>query len=118
MCMSILCGIYIYLQESKLSVFNLWFWKFTLSLGVPDVARGPKADFLWTRAEVAPLVEAHVESGDLVTRCPHDGNENGSDVAAVTSHEDSHATPRSEIELCDSSERDSPQLIGPAMARF
>src|SRR2546421_5504986 len=39
MCMSsILRGIYIYLRESKLSVFKLCVWKFTLPLSVPNVA--------------------------------------------------------------------------------
>ena len=59
-------------------------------LGVPDVARWPRAEALRRGAEVTPLVQADVEPVDLVPSPAQERDKNGSDVAAITRDEDPH----------------------------
>ena len=58
--------------------------------GVPDVARGPRADVLRAGAEIAPLIQAQVQSVDFVPGRAKDGDEHGPDVATIARNEDPH----------------------------
>ncbi len=62
---------------------------------VPNVARGSPADVLRGGSEIAPLVQAEVESIDLVPGRAREGNENGSDEATIARNEDPHRLPLS-----------------------
>jgi len=59
-------------------------------LDIPDVEPGAKTGLLWSRAQVATLIETEIETFHRVSGRAQERYEDSPDVAAVTCYEDPH----------------------------
>ena len=62
--------------------------------GVPDIDRCPRTDVRGA-PEIAPFIQAQIQSIDLVPGSAKEGNHNRADVATIPRDKDSHRNPRS-----------------------
>ena len=68
-------------------------------LDIPEVEPRAGTGVLWSRTEVATLVESEVETIDGVSGRAQERDQNRSDVATITCDEDLHCYPYDRLEV-------------------